>query len=614
MKAPTFQRRHSAAFASALAAVLAAIALGACGATTVGSPPKTVRVADYAAAATNPVTVSPLPGTADASPTTQISFLGGPGTKVSDVSVVGSSSGSHSGKLEAYSTGTGESFIPAQPFESGERVQVSARITQGAGTATVETSFSVAFQAPVGQKVFPINPGNAADIQHYLSAPAITPSTVRITTPAQPGATPGDFFLAPYQGMGTPGQMIVDQAGNLIWFHPTPPGDASTNFDPQTYDGQTVLTWWQGRVLSLGFGQGVDEIYSSSYQPLAQVAAGNGYRADLHQFTITPQGTAWIDAFDPVEMNLTGMGGVSDAVVNDSIVQEIDIKTGLVMWEWHAFGHIPLRDSYAPMPHTTLNWDYVHVNSIDPGTHGDVLLSARNTWTVYDVDIHTGAFIWRIGGKYPSFKRGAGTVFHWQHDARWQPGGLVSVFDNGSSPAEEKQSRGLVLDPNTTTHTVTLVRQFINPDATLLASSQGDLLNLPGGNWLMGYGGLPNFTEYNASGQVLFDATLGPNVQDFRTFLAPWSAQPRTAPAIAAQSGGSSQLTVEASWNGATTVASWQVLAGASATSLSPVTSAARSGFETTISVHTSDPYVAVAALDSAGKTLATSPAISPGG
>ena len=82
--------------------------MSACGAASVGSPPKTVRVADYAAAATNPITVSPLPGTGDASPTTQISFLGGPATTVSHVSVVGSSSGSHSGKLEPYSTGTGE--------------------------------------------------------------------------------------------------------------------------------------------------------------------------------------------------------------------------------------------------------------------------------------------------------------------------------------------------------------------------------------------------------------------------------------------------------------------------------------------------------------------------
>src|SRR6202044_1890741 len=150
-----------------------------------------------------------------------------------------------------------------------------------------------------------------------------------------------------------------------------------------------------------------DEIYSTSYQPIAQVFAGNGYKADLHEFLLTPQGTAWIDAFDPVKLNLTSIGGPADAVVNDSIVQEVDVKTGLVMWEWHALGHIPLRDSYAPMPHTSVNWYYVHVNSIGPGTHGDLLLSARNTWSIYDINLHTGAFLWRIGGKYPSFKRGS---------------------------------------------------------------------------------------------------------------------------------------------------------------------------------------------------------------
>jgi hypothetical protein len=614
MPRPTFHRQPAALIGSALWVAVVALVLSACGSASVGSPPKTVPASDASAAAANPVTVSPLPGTADASPTTQISFLGGPGTRVSDVSVVGSASGTHAGRLEAYSTGTGESFIPAAPFESGEHVTVSARVVAGGSTATVHTRFVIAFQAPIGRKQFPLARGDAAEVQHYLSAPSITPSSVRITTPAQPGATPGDFFLAPYQGKGTPGPMIVDQTGALIWFHPLAAADTATNFRPQTYDGRTVLTWWQGRVLSLGFGQGVDEIYSSTYQPLAHVSAGNGYKADLHEFLLSAQGTAWIDAFDPIQMNLTSMGGSAHAVVNDSIVEEIDVKTGLVMWEWHALGHIPLRDSYAPMPHTTLNWDYVHINSIDPGSGGDVLLSARNTWAIYDVDIHTGAFIWRMGGRYSTFKRDPGTVFYWQHDAEWQPGGLISVFDNGSDPAKEKQSRGLLLDPNTATHTVTLVKAFTNPNETLLASSQGDLLPLAGGNWLMGYGGLPNFTEYSPSGAVLFDATLGLGVQDFRTYFAPWSAQPKTAPAIAARSAGRGRLSVEASWNGATAVARWQVLAGASATALAPVTSVAKSGFQTTIAVNTSEPYVAVAALDSAGRTLATSPAIAAAG
>jgi len=168
-----------------------------------------------------------------------------------------------------------------------------------------------------------------------------------------------------------------------------------------------------------------------------------------------------------------------------------------------------------------------------------------------------------------------------------------------------------VLDPNTQTRQVTLVKQFTNPNATLLASSQGDLVSLPGGNWLMGYGGLPNFTEYSDAGAVLLDATLGPRVQNFRTFLAPWQGEPKTAPAVAAQAGPGA-TTVEASWNGATDVASWKVLAGSSPSSLAPVTTAPRSGFETTIHAPTSAPYVAVAALDAAGATLATSRAIAP--
>jgi hypothetical protein len=556
------------------------------------------------------VAVSPLAGTPDASAGTQISFLGEPGLTVSDVQAIGSRSGHHAGRLEPYATGTGESFLPLRPFKPGEHVSVSARVRQGALEATVRTSFDVAVQAPVSQTPFPSAPGSAAAVQHYLSAPSITPSTVTITSLA-PGTTPGDFFLAPYQGAGTPGPMIVDGSGNLIWFHPLAPGADATDFRAQLYDGQPVLTWWQGRILALGFGQGEDEIYDDSYEPIATVVAGNGYHADLHQFLLTPSGTAWIDAVDPVEVDTSRAGGAADGVVSDSIVQEIDVKTGLVMWEWHALGHIPLRDSYAPAPRDSHPWYYAHVNSIDPSRPGQVLISARNTWAIYDVNLHSGAVVWRIGGKRSSFKLGAGVAFHYQHDAAWQPGGLVSVFDNGG--AEEMQSRGLVLDPDTTTATVTLVKQFTNPNATLLTDSQGDLLSLPGGNWLMGYGGLGNFTEFGGAGQVLLDAALGPEVQSYRTYLAPWSGQPATAPGIAAQAT-AGVVTVEASWNGATTVSAWEILAGSSSASLSVVATQPRHGFETTIAVATTAPEVSVAAVGAAGQVLARSATIAPSG
>lgn len=582
-------------------ALLTAAALGACG----GASPATSATlsASVHAAANGSVAVSPQPGTPDASATTQISFLGGAGTQVSDVHVVGSHSGSHAGVLRAYSTGTGESFLPSKPFSAGEKVTVHAQ----AGGAAVSTSFTIAHQAPVSQKQFPLNPGDSKAIQHYSSAPTLTPSTVRITTPAKPGAAPGDLFLAPYQGKGTPGPMIAEQDGSLVWFKPLPAGETATNLQVQQYQGKPVLTWWQGRVLEVGFGQGAIEVYNTSYQHVATIKAGNGYHADLHEIHLTPEGTAWSDDFDPIKMNLSSSGGKSDGVLTDSIIQEIDIKTGLVMWEWHALGHIPLSESNNPVPKYSYPWDYVHINSISPGPSGDVLLSSRNTWGLYDVDIASGQIRWRLGGKHSSLKFGAGTREYWQHDAEWQPNGLISVFDNGSTPPKEKQSRGILLKPDAGAHTVSLVKAFTNPSKTLLASSQGNTLSLPGGNWLMGYGGLPNFTEYDASGHVLLDGTLGKNVQDFRTYLAPWSATAPGRPSLAVKSAGADAFNVAASWNGATEVASWRVLAGATSGALAPVATGAKSGFETTIKASTAGPYVAVQALDGSGNVLGTS-------
>ena len=604
------------------AAAAMTMPLCGCGAiSSAGSPPAglnaLIPAADIRIAAANPVAVSPLPGTEDASPTTQISFLGGPGTQVADVRVVGSRSGAHSGRLESYSTGTGASFVVSAPFLAGEHVTVHALVGTGSASRAASTTFTVAHQASVDQSEFPNNPGEPQAIQRYASAPGITPSTVRITTPAGGAASAGDFFLAPYQGEGSPGLMIVEQNGSLVWFHPLAPGEDATDFQVQQYQGRPVLTWWQGRILKVGFGEGEDVIYDSSYRPVAVIRAGNGYRADLHEIRLTPQGTAWIDSFDPIHMNLAGLSkigqhGASDGVLTDSVVQEIDIKTGLVMWEWHALGHIALGESHNPAPSGSYPWDYIHINSVDPGSSEDVLLSARNSWPLYDVDMRSGGFRWRLGDQKSSFKLGPGTRFYWQHDAEFQPGGLISVFDNGSDPPKEKQSRGLLLRPDAASHTVTLVRQFVNPAKTLLAASQGNMLGLPGGNWLLGYGGLPNFTEFDASGHVVFDATLGRNVQDFRTYFSPWSARPASAPSLAVESGAAGTLTVAASWNGATEVASWRILAGPVPGSLAPAASAAKSGFQTAVAVKPTPAYLAAQALDASGAVIGVSPTIKP--
>jgi Arylsulfotransferase (ASST) len=596
---PQPQRRRAARRLSLLIVLASALPVAGCGgAAPASSAPIEITETANAAAVSNPVAVSPMPGTPDASASTQISFLGAAGTSVSSVRVVGSRSGVHGGKLRAYSTGDGESFVPTHRFTAGERVSVRAQVTVGASAHTATTTFTIAHQAPVAQKEFPTNPGNPKAVQHFLTE-RFTPSTVAITTPAAPAATPGYLMLAPYQGRGTPGPMIAEQNGSLVWFDALPRGTTATNLEVQSYRGKPVLTWWQGRILQLGFGQGEDVLYDSSYHRVATVRAGNGYRADLHVFHLTPEGTAWVDIFDPIH--------VPGHTISDSIVQEIDVRTGLVMWEWHGLGHIATRESHNPAPHGTYPWDYAHLNEVSPGSSGDVLVSVRNMWALYDVDIRSGAVRWRLGGTHSSFRLGPGARFYWQHDAEFQPGGLISVFDNGSTPPREKQSRGLLLAPNLATHEVTLVKAFVNPKRTLLAESQGDMRHLPGENWLLGYGRLPNFTEFDAAGHVLLDGTLGRNVQNFRTTLSQWSGHPTAPPAIAAKPAANGQIQVAASWNGATEVSSWRVLAGASRGALAAVASAPRSGFETRVTVPSAGPYVEVQALDAAGAVMGTS-------
>jgi hypothetical protein len=596
------------ALAGACLAAGCAAALGACAGASTPAVTALDQQMSADVAAVNPVAVSPQPGALDASPVTQISFLGGRGTTVARVRVRGSRSGLHRGVVRAYSTGTGASFLPAKPFLAGERVSVTAAVTVGGRLRQASTTFTVAHQASVSQEPFPHNAGDPAAVQRFASAPSLSPSTVTITHAAAAGAAPGLLFLAPYQGSGAAGPLIADQSGQLVWFRPLPPGIDAANFGVQSYAGSPALVWWQGRVLNVGFGEGEDVVYDSSYRRVASIRAGNGYSADLHEIRLTPEGTAWIDSFDPIQMNLSSVHGLANGVLLDSVVQQIDIRTGLVMWEWHALGHIPASESQNPAPGSNYPWDYVHLNSIDPGPDGDVLMSVRNTWALYDVDIHSGSVRWRLGGNRSSFTLPPAARFYWQHDARLLSGKQISLFDNASTPPKERQSRGLVLQLDARAKRVTVARSYANPARVLLAASQGSMQTLDAGNALLGYGSLPNFTEVDAAGQVLLDGTLGRNVQSFNASVSPWRGTPAAAPAVAVLPG-TAGVTVAASWNGATGVATWRVLGGPGPGSLTPLASAPRRGFETQIALPAAPRYVAVQALDGAGAVMATSPA-----
>jgi hypothetical protein len=403
--------------------------------------------------------------------------------------------------------------------------------------------------------------------------------------------------------------MIFDNDGNLVWFHAVPAGEDAADFRTQSYRGATDLTWWQGRTLILGYGLGVGVIADSSYRTVATVKAGNGYQMDEHEFTVLPNGAALLTAYQPVAADLASVGGpASGASAVDCVVQEVDIHTGLVMWEWHALGQIPLTDSYSKPPATAGGWyDYFHLNSAQALSGDSFVISARNTWAVYDISGHNGKIAWQLGGKRSSFTLGPGVPFAYQHNAQLSTDGTeLTLFDDEGAPPVKPPSRGEIIKLDVKAKTATLASQFVRASGPLATGSQGNLQQLPGGNWMVGWGGLPNLTEFNSQGQIIYDAQLPTGEDSYRVYREQWSGQPATPPALAVVGGNA-----YASWNGATAVASWELLAGPSASALATLITVPRNGFETAIAVPPSrqlpGEQYQVEALSASGRVLASS-------
>jgi hypothetical protein len=570
------------------------------------------------------VTVSPGPQTRDASVSTQISMLGVPASELHDVTVTGSRTGPHPGRLAAYSQGNGASFLPARPFDGGELVSVHGEVLEGSTAIPFAWSFTVAVRDDPGSTSTAVGTGTSTssapppapkEFQSFHSRPELRPPDVTVSSKAQ--AASGDVFLAPYSGIGQYGPMILDEHGGLIWFKPlSPAGARAADFRVQQYEGKPVLTWWQDPLIADGVRTAGDVIANSSYQEIAYVRAGNGYQPDLHEFQITPQGTALITVYDAIDCNLSSVGGPRDGGVADTLLQEIDLKTGLVMYEWHSLDHVRLQSSYSAAAPTSRAepFDYFHINSVDVEQDGDLLVDSRNTWAAYDVDPKTGQVRWELGGKHSSFKMGPGAGTAWQHDAVQQPDGAITFFDNGAFPQVHPQSRAIEVTLNMAQMTATLARSYEH-DRPLVAGSQGNVQALPDGDWMVGWGQAGYLSEIDAAGALLFNAHLPPDWESYRTYALPWSGQPAGPPAVAAvrSSRGAGGPVVYASWNGATEVAAWQVLAGSSPTTLAAVmASAPKTGFETAIplAARVGSTYVAVQPLNASGAVIGVSPTV----
>ena len=319
--------------------------------------------------------------------------------------MTGSRSGRHTGRLRAHSDGQGASFVMGRRFRGGERVTVRTGLAVR-GARNGDFTFRVArIPSRVTIPNLILENIDAKLVRRFRSRRDLAPPFVNVDRRAA-GRAPGYLFLSPKskKDQKQAGPMIADDAGQPIWFQPLPGIQAATDFRAQTYKGKPVLTFWRGTSRQ-GIGVGEMVMLDQSYRVIRRIRTPNGFRPDLHEFKLTPQGTAIIITYPVVRTDLRKVKGARKGLAVDSVIQEIDLDTGLVVFEWHSLGKIALTETFSvPRGGPRLPFDYAHANSVNLDTDGNFLMSARNTWAVYKIDRETGRIIWRLGGKRSTYK------------------------------------------------------------------------------------------------------------------------------------------------------------------------------------------------------------------
>ena len=342
----------------------------------------------------------------------------------------------------------------------------------------------------------------------------------------------GDIFITPAGG-SVSGPEIISNTGQVIWFHPLPAHELAADFRAQTYQGKPVLTWWQGPPNLGAVSGGTDYLYNDRYRQIAEVKGGNGYSADGQEFLITPWNTALIVADTVTTANLTSIGGPADQKVVDSIVQEIDISTGKVLFQWDSADHVPYRDSEQPRPASAATpWNWFYINAVHLDTDGNLLISARYAWAVYKVNLHTGNIIWVLGGKHSTFRSKAapgqvldraGEIFAYQHDPEAIGNDQYTLFDDESdgSAGLLPYSRVVTVRLDLATKVATLVKSVRQPEG-LLATEEGNAQSTRNGDLFVGWGDASYISEFSPTGHLLFNAQL-PGVDiTYRAYRLPW--------------------------------------------------------------------------------------------
>jgi len=318
----------------------------------------------------------------------------------------------------------------------------------------------------------------------------------------------GNLALAPGSG---PFAMIVDANGTPLWYHRMPPEQANA----------TVVTALPGSTVG---------ITSTSTPSIAtryaldtwttRTISTVGLPLNNHEILMLPNGDFMLMSYPPLGgVDLTGLATYgANSTILDCAVQEVDPQGNLI-WEWRASDHTdPARESVEPAAAGTAAdpADVYHCNSIDADTDGHVLISFRHMNAVLLVSKASGRVVWKLGGTAYN-KDGAQliavqgdpqTTFYMQHDARFRPGGNISLFDDHSAAAGVSGvARGVEYALDLTAGTASVVWQY---QGTGSSGYLGSFRRYADGTNLIGWGGYTGignlaFSDVDATGNDRLD-------------------------------------------------------------------------------------------------------------
>lgn len=318
----------------------------------------------------------------------------------------------------------------------------------------------------------------------------------------------GHYFATAWQlnPATTVNVLLLDSMGYLAWFRKDQDEHATDFKYHASVNAFSTTTYMEGLA-------GVFYTYDHSFNAIDTLLPSNEERGDTHEFLLLENGNKLIGTLYDTIMDLrdytfNGLGGIEECRVRGFGIQEFDADNNLI-WNWHSTDFIHPEEYSDGLNYYPSDFDYAHGNALDIDDDGNLLVSLRNTSTVYKIDRvnQTGEILWRLGGENSSFTiANSGDRFSAQHYARRLPNGNIGLYDNGNLRWPDRYSRAAEYALDIENSTATLVWSY-DADQSIYASGMGNAQWLSDDAVLVSWGYVfrpnPTVSIVNRAGDLL---------------------------------------------------------------------------------------------------------------